>query len=163
MKKILAAICLLSAFAVQADAQSLFETVYKNAVAVVNDPKANDEQIHINQFKVTALNYIRNQVEKRKQTKDSYFYDSQAVNMTSFVTDFETNLIKARSISTAKRLAVINCYREATLKNPLFNDSDKSTSMVYVNDKATLTPFCLDCDWNKAYEMATQQVKDILR
>lgn len=144
-------------------AQSLYKKVFDNAVAVVNDAAANDQQIQVNQFKITALNYISNQVGKRKLEKDSYFYDSQAVNLASFITDFETNIIKARAISTEKRLAVIGCYRDASLQNPLFGDTDKETTLVYVNDKQTYTPFSLDTNWEKAYDQATAKIKEILK
>lgn len=144
-------------------AQSLYKKVYDNAVAVVNDAAANDQQIQVNQFKITALNYMSNQVTKRNQTRNSYFYDSQAVNMASFITDFETYIIKARTISTEKRLAVIGCYRDASLQNPLFNDQDKETTLVYVNDKQTYTPFSLDTDWEKAYDQASAKIKEILK
>ena len=148
---------------VSMNAQTLYKKVFDNAVAVVNDAASNDRQIQINQFKITALNYISNQVTKRKLEKNSYFYDSQAVSMASFLTDFETNLIKARAISTEKRLAVIDCYRSASLQNALFNDQDKETTLVYVNDTQTYTPFSLDTDWEKAYEAANAKIKTIMK
>lgn len=144
-----------------ASAQSLYKKVYDNAIAVVNNAASNDQQIQINQYKVTALNYISNQVKKRKLEKDSYFYDSQAVNLASFITDFETNVIKARAISTEKRLEVIKVYRDASLQNPLFNDDDKETTFVYVNDKQTYTPFSLDTNWEKAYDLASEKIKAV--
>jgi hypothetical protein len=58
---------------------------------------------------------------------------------------------------------VIACYRDASLNNPLFNDSDKETTFVYVNDKQTYTPFSLDTDWEKAYNQATAKIKTILK
>lgn len=144
-------------------AQTLYKKVFDNATAVVNNAASNDQQIQINQYKITVLNYISNQVKKRGLTKDSYFYDSQAVNLASFITDFETYVIKARAISTEKRLEVIACYRDASLNNPLFNDTDKETTYVYVNDKQTYTPFSLDTDWEKAYDQATEKMKTILK
>ena len=76
---------------------------------------------------------------------------------------FETYIIKARAISSEKRLEVIACYRDASLNNPLFNDSDKETTYVYVNDKQTYTPFSLDTDWEKAYDQATEKIKTIIK
>lgn len=145
------------------NAQDLYKTVYEKAISVVNNPNSSEEETQVNQFKVTALNYISSQVEKRGLTKDSYFYDSQAVNLASFVTDFQSNLIKARTISTAKRLEVIKIYRDATLTNPLFNDTDKEKANCYVNDVQTYTPFSLDTDWEKAYDQATTKVKSLFK
>lgn len=140
-------------------AQSLYKTVFDRATAVVNDPKSSDDAIEISQFKITALNYLVTEVKKRGWQKDSYFYDSQAVNLTSFVTDFQANLDKARSISPAKRMQIIKIYTEASKFNPLFKDTDKEKVNCYVNDKGTLTPFCLDTDWEKAYDQATTLAK----
>ena len=163
MKTIILTLALVAAAFTSANAQELFNKVHANATAVVNNAASNDQQIQINQFKITALNYIFNQVGKRKLQKDSYFYDSQAVNLASFITEFETNIIKARAISTEKRLEVIKCYRNASLQNPLFQDSDKETTMAYVNDKQTYTPFSLDTDWEKAYNQAEKEIKAIMK
>lgn len=163
MKQTILTIVLAMALTSQVNAQSLYQKVHDNATAVVNNAASNEQQIQVNQFKVTVLNYIMSQAKKRNLTKDTYFYDSQAVNLASFVTDFETDIIKARQISTEKRLAVIECYRAASLANPLFNDSDKETVMCYVNDTKTYTPFSLDTDWEKAYNQVTVKIKEILK
>ncbi len=163
MKKILTLACLLTIGASSVSAQQLYKQVYDTAVEVVNDEKSSDEQIKINQFKVTVLNYITAQVQKQGKERDSYFYDSQAVNMVSFITDFQDNLVKAKAMSDAKRLQVIEIYRNASLNNPLFKDSNKEKTFCYVNDPTTLTPFSLDTDWEKAYEVATKEVKEFFK
>lgn len=147
----------------QANAQSLYKTVYDKATAVVNNPKSSEEATQVSQFEVTALNYISSQVQRRGLEKDSFFFDSQAVNLASFVTDFQYNLVKARAISTSKRLEVIKIYRDATMSNPLFNDTDKERAYCYINDTQTYTPFSLDTDWEKAYDQATAKVKALLK
>jgi hypothetical protein len=163
MKNILALIALGTLGLTQVQAQDLYQKVYESAIEVVNNPQSSDEQIQINQFKVTALNYIASQVKKTGQERDSYFYDSQSVNMVSFITDFESNVMKARAMSTAKRLQVIEIYRNASLSNPLFNDADKEKTFCYVNDKGTFTPFSLDTDWEKAYEEATLKIREFFK
>lgn len=163
MKKMLLLACLAALTAVQSQAQSLFETVYKQAINKVNDSKSSQETLDINQFEVTALNYLTAQVKNRGLQKDSYFYDSQAVNLKSFVDDFLFYVNKARAVSAQKRKQVIECYRNASLQNPLFGDEDKQKVWCYVNDVQTLTPFSIDTDWEKAYDQATQQVKSIIK
>ena len=163
MKQIILTLILTVGVSAAMNAQTLYKKVHDNATAVVNNVASNDQQIQINQFKVTALNYISNQVQKRNQKRDSYFFDAQAVSLASFITEFETNIIKARAISTEKRLAVIKCYRDASLQNPLFGDNDKETTLCYVNDKQTYTPFSLDTDWEKAYAQAEKEIKAILK
>ena len=163
MKKIAMLIAFVAMTSIDISAQELYKKVYENAIDIVNSPQSSDEQIQINQFKVTALNYMSSQVKKSGKEKDSFFYDSQAVNMVSFITDFESNVMKARAMSTSKRLQVIEIYRSASLSNPLFNDVDKETTYCYVNDKATFTPFSLDTDWEKAYEVSVMQMKDFFK
>ena len=163
MKQTILTIAMALAFAGTVNAQSLYQKVHDNATAVVNNAASNDQQIQVNQFKITARNFIMTQVSKHGQTKTDYFYDSQAVNLASFITDFETDVIKANRISPAKRLAVIECYRNASLQNPLFGDTDKETAYCYVNDTKTYTPFSLDTDWEKAYAQASAQIKEILK
>ncbi len=161
MKKIVLSLLTMVLFAGSMNAQNLYRTVYDKATAVVNSANASEEELQLNQFKVTCLNYITMMVQQKNLKKDNYFYDSQAVSLTSFVTDFQVNLTKARAISTEKRLEVIKLYRDATLYNPLFKDTDTERTMVYVNDVNSLTPFCLDTDWEQAYEQTTTMVKNI--
>ena len=162
MKKIFFAAFLVAFTLMPANAQNLYKTVYNSAVKVVNDPNSSQEQIEINQFEVTVLNYLNAQVQKRALVKDTYFYDSQAVNLKSFVDDFIYYVTKARAISTEKRKEVIACYRDASLNNPLFNDNDKERTYCYVNDTKTFTPFSLDTDWEMAYDQATSMIKTII-
>ena len=154
MKKIILSLLVLMASVASVQAQDLFKTVRDNATKVVNNPASSDEEIQINQFKVTALNYLSMMVQKR---------GLKAVNMTSFITDFQVNLEKARAISPAKRLEIIKIYTDASKFNPMFKDTDKERANAYVNDKTTMTPFCLDTDWEKAYDQATTLTKAALK
>ncbi len=163
MKKVLFTLLVLMASVTSIQAQDLFKNVHDRATAIVNNPASSDEEIQINQFKVTALNYISMMVKKRGLDKDAYFYDSQAVNMSSFVTDFQVNLEKARTMSAAKRTEILKIYTEASKSNPLFKDTDKEKVNAYVNDKSTMTPFCIDTDWEKAYDQATTLAKAALK
>ena len=163
MKKIILSLLVLMASVASIQAQDLFKTVRDNATKVVNNPSSSDEEIQINQFKVTALNYLAMMVQKRGLKKDTYFYDSQAVNMTSFITDFQVNLEKARAISPAKRMEIMKIYTDASKFNPLFKDTDKEKVNCYVDDKTTMTTLCLDTDWEKAYDQATTLTKAALK
>ena len=68
MKKILLSLLVLMASATGMQAQDLYKTVHAKATAVVNNPASSDEEIQINQFKVTALNYLSMMVQKRGLT-----------------------------------------------------------------------------------------------
>jgi hypothetical protein len=73
------------------------------------------------------------------------------------------NLEKARAISPAKRTEILKIYTDASKFNPLFKDTDKEKVNAYVTDKTTLTPFCIDTDWEKAYDQATTMAKAALK
>ena len=62
MKSILLTAFMVAASSLTVNAQNLYKKVFDNATAVVNDAASNDQQIQINQYKITALNYISNQV-----------------------------------------------------------------------------------------------------
>lgn len=163
MKKLLFTLFVLIASATGMQAQELYKNVYDKAMAVVNNPASSDEATQINQFKLTALNYMSMMVKKRGLKKDSDFYNAQAVMLNSFITDFQVNLEKARAISSAKRTKILEIYTNASKFNPMFNDPDKEKVNCYVNDRTTLTPFCIDTDWVKAYDQATTMAKAELR
>ena len=160
MKKLIFTTLMAACCFAQVQAQELFKTVYEGALKVVNSADSDDEQVEIRHFIVTDLNYITMQCQQRGLHKDDFlFYDTQAVNLKCFIDDFFFNINKARSISQAKRLEVLRIYQEASLQNPLFRDSNHTSTHCYVNDKKSLTPFSLDTDWDKAYEQATKNVK----
>lgn len=163
MKKTFLTMLLMAATAMSMQAQSLYKEVFDKATEVVNNPASSDDAIQISNFKITALNYMSTMVKKRGLKKDSYFYDSQAVNLASFVTDFQVNLEKARTLAPSKRTEVLKIYTDACKYNPMFKDTDRDKVNCYVDDRNTLTPFCLDTDWEKAYDQATTLVKAALK
>ena len=146
-----------------ANAQSLYKTVRDTATKIVNNPKSRQDEIDVAQFEITVLNYIAAQVSKRGLQKNGYFYDSQAVNMKSFVDDCRLYALRANKISASKKKQVMECFRQASLNNPLFNDSDKKNIHIYVKDSNTDTPFSLDTDWEKAYDQASKNIKSIMK
>ena len=163
MKKFFFIIAMAFLTAVNLQAQSLYKTVRDTATKVVNNPNSRQDEIDIAQFEITVLNYIAAQVSKRGIQKTGYFYDSQAVNMKSFVDDCRLYALKANKISASKKKQVMECFRQASLDNPLFNDSDKKYVHSYVKDAKTETPFSLDTDWEKAYDQASKTIKSIIK
>lgn len=145
------------------NAQTYYKIVREAATKVINNPNSSQEMIDINQFEITALNYMIAQVAKRGIYHHEYFYDIQAVYMKSFVDDFLYYVIEARKISSTKKKQVVECFKNASLQCPMFNDTDKRTTHVYMNDPNSLTPFCLDTDWDAAYELVSKNIKAIMR
>ncbi len=145
-----------------ADAQNLYKTVMERATDVINNPASMAEDVSICQFKIAALNYIMAKMKEMGMQKDPYFYDSQAVNLESFLADYKENLGKAKAVSAAKAAEITKVYKEATLSNPLVNDADKEKVNANVN-AASKTPFSLDTNWENAYDEATRKAKAVLK
>ena len=103
------------------------------------------------------------ELEKRGLKVDGYFYDSQAVNMKSFIDDYRYYKAKATQISEAKFLEVSACYRDASIQNPYFKDTDKEKVNSYLNSPKTKVPFSMDTDWEKAYDQASKNIKAIIK
>jgi len=162
MKKIFIVLAFLFVSLGNCYAQQYFQMIRNTANKVVNNPNSSQEMIDINQFEITALNYIGAQIAKRGLDMPPIFYDIQAVSLKLFVDDFLYNLLEAKKISSAKRKDVIDCYQKASSQNPLFKDTDKRTTNIYMTDNS-LTPFSLDTDWEKAYEYASQRIKTIIK
>ncbi len=163
MKKIVLILAVALLSYVETNAQTYYNLVRETATKVVNNPNSSQEMIDINQFEITALNYMIAGFLKRGIEHHPYFYDIQAVYLKSFVDDFLGYLIAARKISSTKRKQVVDCFKNASLKCPMFNDNDKRTCQVYMRDANSLTPFSLDTDWDKAYGMASQNIKSIMK
>ena len=130
MKKTLITLLVLVASVTGIQAQNLYKTVYDKAMAVVNNPASSDEEIQINQFKVTALNYMSMMVKKRGLEKDSYFYDSQAVNLASFVTDFPHQNVQKSSKFTLMPASTILCSKIPTKRKSIATSTTKGPSLL---------------------------------
>ena len=102
-------------------------------------------------------------LQKHGMKKDDMFFATQAVMMSSFVTDYHANVLKAQEISPAKRNEILKIYSDACKYNPMFKDTNKERANAFVNEKGSLTPFCLDTDWEKAYDQATTLAKAALK
>jgi len=161
MKKFILIIVLTFITSAKINAQSYYQLVRETANKVVNNPKSSQEMIDINQFEVTALNYMVAEAAKRGIVHHPAFYDIQAVYMKSFVEDFLLYVVEARKISSAKRKQVVDCFKNASLKCPMFHDNNK-LCLAFTKDENSLTPFSLDTDWDKAYEMVSNNIKSII-
>ena len=78
----------------------------------------------------------------------AYMLDYQAFAMYEFVNLFTSKLTKANK--KKDRSNVINAFKEATLQNPRFNDTDLAFVNAYCGNNNFLTQFSLDTDWIKA-------------
>ncbi len=142
---------------VHARAQEVFNQVMNSSMLVLNDPKADALSMNVAQFKCTALQYLFNMVQKQNGGHvDADFLDNQAYSMNQFVTDFLSELNRAKD--DGKRKEVMKRYWKASAKNPLFGDKDTETTRAFANDPDTFTPFSLDTNWQLA-EKAAEEMK----
>ena len=99
MKKLIIPAMALAMASQPVEGQTLYEAVYENVQKVLNLPAASAAEKQENQFKLEALNYLKTKGQQEGLTRDSYFLDSQAVNLTSFIDDFLTNVRTAEKSS----------------------------------------------------------------
>jgi hypothetical protein len=161
MKKIIVPALALALSAVSAEAQSLYNAVYEKAKAAAT-PSANSEEARVNRFKLAALDYLNQYSHTTGKSSDSYFLDSQAVNLTSFIDDYLTNVQSAAKVSPAKRQEMIKCYANAAKSFPL-NPDDSANAAAGAATTDELLPFPLATDWEKAYDKATSQARLVLK
>ena len=158
MKKLIIPAMALAMAIQPMEGQTLYEAVYEKVQSIVNNPSATAAEQQENRFKLEALNYLKTKGQQEGQTRDSYFLDSQAVNLTSFIDDFLTNTRTAEKVSRAKHDEMVRCYVNAAKKFPLFQDPANT-----VVDESKAIPFPLNTDGEKAYDNATTVAKSILK
>lgn len=132
--------------------QDIFNEVKKlkaNAEALMNDVTKDLETRKIACFKNDALYYLMGKAAT-EDTFTEYELGVQANAMIDFVNLYLKRLgnekkKKDRDIIMAK-------FKNATIQNALFNDTDKELVYAYVDNDKYITQFSLDTDWTKALE-----------
>ena len=133
--------------------------VMENATRVVNSPSSSYTQTQIAQFKCTALTYLKRKAFEQTDSVSTDFLNVQAYYLSEFLSSFFNDILKSRRKDSVKKQEKIQHYMNATVLNPLFNDSDQETTMSYIVANEKLTPFCLNTNWQKAYFAATGKKK----
>ena len=139
-------------------AQEVYKMVLENASKVIDSPSKNFTQVRIAQFKKTALIYLRSKAFETMPEVKTEFLNTQAYYLSEFVFLFFTQILKDHKLSEEERKSKIYLFMDASLSNPLFNDSDTETTQSYIKEGSELTPFSLDTDWQKAYYAAKSQL-----
>lgn len=149
MKKVLVILTMLCGLASQASAQDIYNEV-KNLMdgylKVKNDTTQNLETRKIATFKWDAIYYMVYQASDETEWE----LGSQTNAMIDFVNLFLQRMKDARG-NKDKQL-VIAKFKNASLENSRYNDTDKETIYAYVDHPDFLTQFSLDTDWVKALE-----------
>ena len=150
---------LLGVFAMGANAQEIYKIVYKNAEQIVNDPNSGVTKARIAQFKVSQLTYLYQKAFETMPEVTDRFLDVQAYYLTEFMSLYQAELVKSSKETPEERAKKVMIFLDATVSNPLFNDTDEETIYAYIKEGTELTPFSLDTDWQKALAAVKAQLK----
>lgn len=132
--------------------QDIFNEVKKlkdNAEALMNDTTKDLETRKIACFKNDALYYLIGKAAT-ENTFTEYELGVQANSMIDFVNLYMKRMAEAKK-KKDRELIMIK-FKDATIQNSLFNDSDKELVYAYVDNDKYITQFSLDTDWTKALE-----------
>ncbi len=146
MKKLLIALVMMGAASTM-NAQEVFNYLLDKSEKIVNNPKASDFDLKVNQFKVTALRYIPTTGIKMKGGVSTEFMDVQAYSMNAFILSYFKAL---QTTPEAGRKDCIMRYVKATRENPLYEDKDIENTEAFVNDPGGYTPFSINVNWENA-------------
>lgn len=132
---------------VNAHAQAVYNEVYRLAKKTADSTQLNLETRKVAMFKVYALDYMSQKSVEVMPDSSAYVLDKQAYALYDFVDFYMNNLSKAKK---QQKEVVMTVFRNASLNNPRFGDTDKDYVLSYVNNTDFITPFSLDTDWEKA-------------
>ena len=150
MKRILLSLAIILGLANIAAAQSIYDEVKSNAQTAVQT-SSNELVKQINQFKLDALDYLL--IKMREQTPDSTtaFLDKQAYALNGFVAFYIQQIVSMSNMPEAQKVKTVQLFMDASLSNPLFNDTDKELTQGYFANPNSITRFSLDTDWRRAF------------
>lgn len=146
-------------FTMGATAQEIYKIVYQNAEQIINDPNSGITKTKIAQFKVSQLTYLYQKAFETMPEVTDRFLDVQAYYLTEFMALYQAELVKSSKETPEERAKKVMIFLDATVSNPLFNDTDEETIYAYIKEGTELTPFSLDTDWQKALAAVKAQIK----
>ena len=147
MKKIIVAIALFC-LTTTSEAQEVYGEIMKMSKRDANDKAKNLQTRKIATFRVDALNYMTTKARELMPDSTVRMLDRQALAMYEYVDLFMKEL--TREDKRKKRESVIELFGQVTIDHPRYLDTDKDLVLSYYNNKAYLTRFSLDTDWEKA-------------
>lgn len=146
-------------FTMGATAQEIYKIVYQNAEQIINDPNSGITKTKIAQFKVSQLTYLYQKAFETMPEVTDRFLDVQAYYLTEFMALYQAELVNSSKDTPEERAKKVMIFLDATVSNPLFNDTDEETIYAYIKEGTELTPFSLDTDWQKALAAVKAQLK----
>lgn len=147
------------AFATNTKAQEVFNTVMESANSALKNPVQSFSKTQMARFKIDELNYIKSKSDTMETEKRNWLMDVQAYYMSEFLSRYLTEIIYNEGQPDSVKKAMVYLFVNASAICPLFNDTDKAKINKYINTDKTLTPFCLDTDWEKAYKVVNKAME----
>lgn len=150
IKRMLMFIAMTAGLANIVAAQGIYNEVKSNAQTAVQT--TNNEMVkQINQFKLDALDYLL--IKMREQTPDSTtaFLDKQAYALNGFIAFYIQQIVGMSAMTEAQKVKTVQLFMDASISNPLFNDTDKELTQGYFANPNCITRFSLDTDWRRAF------------
>ncbi|MGI6222069.1 MAG: hypothetical protein ACOYJG_00495 [Prevotella sp.] len=148
MKKTMIALLMLCLTTMSANAQQVYNEVYRLSKKIADSTQLDIETRKIATFKVDALKYMALKASELMPDSSMNMLDRQAYALYDFIDTFTQRLSKASTNS--KKDEVIALYRNASINNAWFNDPDKELVWSYYNNPNYVTQFSLDTNWEKA-------------
>ena len=161
MKKQILLLAMSCVFTVNIQAQEVWKEIRRLAVEVAKNEKKDIETRKIATFKVDALDYMKQRYYESMQdssvTLYNYKLDHQAYALYDFVNQFVDQLSKREKKKEKQR--VIDGFKQTSLENCKFFDTDKDLVEAYIRKPGYITQFSLDTDWEKANEEIKLKIK----
>lgn len=160
MKKFIITLVLACIMSAGTKAQAVFKEIYDSSNKVLYDTREDVEVRKIALFKIDALTYINTRIMAEINDTTTNLTDEQMAKMiirrdslAYFLYDYIDTFTKeySRARKDKDRSRVMKIFRDASINNPLYNDSDKQFVLAYYNREDFVTQFSLDTDWIKAY------------
>jgi len=156
MKKIVLLFAFLCTMAFSATAQEIFKevnSIMDKQEAIKKDTKRGLEERKIATFKSDAIFYM---IMKAKDT--SNFSERQLGQQVDAMLEYVNTYVKrlANIQKKTDRDILMARYKNATTRNPLFNDTEKEVVYAYVDNNNFITQFSIDTDWVKALQEVKQ-------
>ena len=157
MKRMIICLALTIGTACMAEAQEVYNEVRSKAQTAVENA-TNDLAKQINQFKVDALDYML--IKMREQMPDSTtaFLDKQAYALNNFIGYYMMQMLEMSTMPKVRQVKVMRLFIDASISNPLFNDTDHELTLGYYANGDCLTRFSLDTDWRKAVAAVATEI-----
>lgn len=140
-------------------AQEIYKLVYESAKNTLENPATPLAKAKIAQFKISQLTYLYSKAFETMPEVTDRFLDLQAYYLSEFLTLYQEDLVNSINLSAEERAKRAMIYVDATVSNPLFNDTDEETIYAFIQEGTELTPFSLDTDWQKALAAVVAQLK----